>query len=104
MPIQKEEKGVIKIFTGDSRGLTFDDQAFPSVLVVNFSVSNRCSPMNHTMKAFPTPDLNEIPDLTTLDTGSDIMPVYDPVVDTIGFSLSHSSSALSASPISLLYA
>lgn len=103
MPVQKEEKGVIKIFTGDSRGLTFDDQAFPSVLVVNFSVSNRCYPMNHTMKAFPIPDLNEIPDLTTLDTGSNIMTVYNPVVDTLGYDLTHSSSSFSASTISSLY-
>jgi len=76
MPIQKEEKGVIKIFTGgNSRGLSSDDQPFSLALVVNFSLSNRCYPMNHTMKAFPIPDLNEIPNLTTLDTSSDIMRV-----------------------------
>jgi hypothetical protein len=58
-----------------------------------------CHHMEHLLGAFPIHKLSEVSDLTTLDTCSDIVPIYGPVVDTLGFGLSHPSSPFSIKPI-----
>jgi hypothetical protein len=102
--LQKGEKGGMKTFMGDPRELRFDSWGSPSGLVVSFSTSDRCGSASRTLQAVLLPDLRKVPYLTTLGTGPHVPPVYNPVVDTLGFGLSHSSSPFSASPTSSLYA
>jgi len=100
----KGEKGGMKTFMGAPRELRFDSWGFPSGLAVSCSTSDYCGKASRTLQAVLLPDLRKVPYLTTLGAGPHVPPVYNPVVDTLGFGLSHFSSPFSASPTSSLSA
>jgi hypothetical protein len=70
-----------------------------SIRTLNSSTFGCCNHLGHALGACPIHELIEVSDLTTLDACPDIVPVYGPMVDALGFGLSHPSSPFSTNPI-----